>query len=61
MATGGGLQELVQNLPVFAFRKTFRFFQAGEGAAISVSLFLILIVLSVIFFRTYRRDMGGPR
>jgi multiple sugar transport system permease protein len=57
MATGGGLQELVQNLPVFAFRRTFRFFQAGEGAAISVSLFLMLIVLSVIYFRAYRRHV----
>ena len=56
MATGGGLQELVQNLPVFAFRRTFRFFQAGEGAAISVSLFLMLIVLSVVYFRMFRRE-----
>lgn len=56
MATGGGLQELVQNLPVFAFRRTFGFFQAGEGAAISVSLFLLLIVLSVVFFQVYRRE-----
>jgi multiple sugar transport system permease protein len=56
MATGGGLQELVQNTPVYAFRKTFRFFQAGSGAAISVSLFLMLIVLTVIYFRVYRRE-----
>ncbi len=56
MATGGGLQLLVQNLPVYAFRRTFRFMQAGEGAAVSVSLFLLLIVLSVIYFRTYRRE-----
>jgi len=56
MATGGGLQELVQNLPVLAFRRTFRFFQAGEGAAISVSLFVMLIVLTVVYFRAYRRE-----
>lgn len=56
MATGGGLQLTVQNLPVFAFRRTFRFMQAGEGAAVSVSLFLLLIVLSVIYFRSYRRE-----
>jgi multiple sugar transport system permease protein len=56
MATGGGLQELVQNLPVLAFRKTFRFFQAGEGAAISVSLFLLLILLTVVYFRAYRAE-----
>lgn len=56
MATGGGLQELVQNTPVLAFRKTFRFFQAGTGAAISVSLFLMLIVLTIVYFRAYRRE-----
>jgi multiple sugar transport system permease protein len=56
MATGGGLQELVQNTPVYAFRKTFRFFQAGTGAAISVSLFLVLIALTIVYFRIYRRE-----
>lgn len=56
MATGGGLQELIQNLPVYAFRKTFGFFQAGQGAAISVLLFGMLILLTVIFFRVYRRE-----
>lgn len=56
MAGGGGLQELVQTTPVYAFRKTFRFFQAGAGAAISVSLFLMLIGLTVVYFRLYRRE-----
>ncbi|MBW2056958.1 MAG: sugar ABC transporter permease [Deltaproteobacteria bacterium] len=55
MATGGGLQELIQNLPVYAFRKTFGFFQAGQGAAISVVLFGMLVILTVIFFGVYRR------
>lgn len=56
MATGGGLQELVQNTPVYAFRMTFRFFQAGAGAAISMSLFLMLVLLTVVYFRVYRRE-----
>jgi multiple sugar transport system permease protein len=56
MATGGGLQELVQNTPVYAFRKTFRFFQAGTGAAVSVSLFLMLVALTIVYFRMYRRE-----
>lgn len=59
MATGGGLQQLVENLPVYAFRRTFRFMQAGEGAAVSVSLFLLLIVLTVVYFRMYRREAEG--
>ncbi len=56
MATGGGLQRLVQNLPVYAFRKTFGFFQAGEGAAISVTLFLMLILWTIVYFRIYRKE-----
>ncbi len=56
MATGGGLQRLVQNLPVYAFRKTFGFFQAGEGAAISVILFLMLVLWTIVYFRIYRKE-----
>ena len=56
MATGGGLQVLIQNMPVYAFRKTFGFFQAGQGAAISVLLFAMLILLTLIFFKVYRRE-----
>jgi multiple sugar transport system permease protein len=56
MATGGGLQRLIENLPVFAFRKTFATFQAGEGAAISVSLFMLLVVLTILYFWVFRRE-----
>jgi multiple sugar transport system permease protein len=56
MATGGGLQQLVQNLPVYAFRKAFSICQVGEGAAISVTLFLMLILWTIVYFRIYRRE-----
>jgi multiple sugar transport system permease protein len=56
MAAGGGLLERVQTLPIYAFRKTFGYFQAGEGAAISVCLFLLLVLLSIVYFRAYRRE-----
>ncbi len=56
MASGGALQQRVQNLPVYAFRRTFGIFQAGEGAAISVSLFLMLVVLTVVYFRVFRKE-----
>ncbi|MBW1698021.1 MAG: sugar ABC transporter permease [Deltaproteobacteria bacterium] len=59
MATGGGLQEYIQNMPVYAYRKTFRFFQAGQGACISVILFLMLVTLTVLFFGLYRREEEG--
>ena len=56
MATGGGLQRLIENLPVYAFRKTFATFQAGEGAAIAVSLFLLLVLLTILYFWVFRRE-----
>jgi multiple sugar transport system permease protein len=56
MATGGGLQERIINLPVYAFRTTFLLFQGGVGAAISVSLFLLLLGLTLVYFRVYKRE-----
>ena len=56
MATGGALQVQITNLPVLAFRRTFGFFLAGEGATISILLFLMLIGLTIVYFRSYRRD-----
>ncbi len=54
MAAGGGLGELSRPSPS-RLPQAFGFFQAGEGAAISVRLFALLI-LSVVYFRTYRRE-----
>ena len=56
MATGGGLQPLIANMPVFAFRRTFGQLQAGEGAAVSVLLFLMLVLLTIIYFTVYRKE-----
>jgi multiple sugar transport system permease protein len=56
MATGGGLQRLIANMPVFAFRRTFGQLQAGEGAAVSVLLFLMLILLTIVYFSIYRKE-----
>jgi len=55
MATGGGLQRLIANMPVFAFRRTFGQLQAGEGAAVSVLLFLMLILLTIVYFSIFRK------
>jgi multiple sugar transport system permease protein len=56
MATGGGLQRLVANMPVYAFRRTFGQLQAGEGAAISVLLFLMLVLLTIVYFTIQRKE-----
>jgi multiple sugar transport system permease protein len=56
MATGGGLQRLISNWPVYAFRRTFGQLQAGEGAAISVLLFFSLVLMTIVYFRIYRKE-----
>lgn len=56
MATGGGLQGLISNWPIYAFRRTFGQLQAGEGAAVSVLLFVMLILLTIVYFRLYRKE-----
>jgi multiple sugar transport system permease protein len=56
MSEGGGLGAPIQNLPIMAFRRAFGFLQAGEAAAISVTLFAMLIVFTVVYFRVFRRE-----
>jgi multiple sugar transport system permease protein len=56
MSEGGGLGAPIQNLPVLAFRRAFGFLQAGEAAAISVTLFAMLVVFTIVYFRVFRRE-----
>ncbi len=56
MSEGGGLGAPIQNLPIMAFRRAFGFLQAGEAAAISVMLFAMLIVFTIVYFRVFRRE-----
>jgi multiple sugar transport system permease protein len=56
MSEGGALGPPIQNLPIMAFRRAFGFLQAGEAAAISVTLFAMLVVFTVVYFRVFRRE-----
>jgi multiple sugar transport system permease protein len=56
MSEGGGLGAPIQNLPIMAFRRAFAFLQAGEAAAISVTLFGMLIVFTIVYFRVFRTE-----
>lgn len=49
--TGGGPSESTQTTPIYAFRKAFSSYRMGEGSAITIVLFLILVVFSVCYFR----------
>ncbi len=44
-----GAGKYIQTLPIYAFRQTFDFLQAGMGAAISVTLLLILALSAMIY------------
>jgi multiple sugar transport system permease protein len=53
---GGGAEKYVRTLPVYAYLRTFNYYQAGMGAAVATVMFLILVVATVIYFRIYRRE-----
>jgi multiple sugar transport system permease protein len=53
---GGGAEKYIRTLPVYAYLRTFNFYQAGMGAAIAVVMFLILVAATVVYFNVYRRD-----
>jgi multiple sugar transport system permease protein len=53
---GGGAEKYIRTLPVYAYLRTFNYYQAGMGAAIATVMFLILVVATVVYFRTLRRE-----
>jgi len=52
--TKGGPIIATQNLPIFAYRLTFQNFNMGMGTAASNIIMLILIVMTLVYFRVYR-------
>ena len=56
LTQGGGAERYIRTLPVYAYLRTFNFYQAGMGAAIAVVMFLILVAATVVYFNVYRRD-----
>jgi multiple sugar transport system permease protein len=56
LTQGGGAEKYIRTLPVYAYLRTFNFYQAGMGAAIAVVMFLILVAATVVYFNVYRRD-----
>ena len=53
---GGGAQKYIRTLPVYAYMRTFAYYEAGLGAAIAVVLFAILVAATTVYFFLYRRD-----
>jgi len=54
--TGGGPPESTQTTPLYAYRRAFSSYKMGEGSAITIILFLILIMFSIIYFSMKQRQ-----
>ena len=56
MTQGGGAEKYIRTLPVYAYMRTFMYYQAGLGATLAVIMFLILTVATAVYFRMFRRE-----
>lgn len=56
MTQGGGAEKYIRTMPVYAYLRTFNYYQAGMGAAISVVMFLILAIAATTYFLMFRRE-----
>ncbi len=53
---GAGAGREIRTLPIYAFMRTFLYYQAGYGAALAVIMFLMLMGATAIYFRAFWRD-----
>jgi multiple sugar transport system permease protein len=56
LTQGGGAEKYIRTLPVYAYMRTFMYYQAGLGSALAVIMFIILIVATTIYFKMFRRE-----
>jgi len=47
---GGGAGEAIRTLPVFTYQRSFTYYQAGMGAALSNVMFALLLMVVTIYF-----------
>lgn len=56
MAGDAGVSRYVRTLPVYAYARSFTYLQAGMGAALAVIMFVMLIVVTAVYFRVFQRE-----
>ena len=56
LSQGGGAEKYIRTLPVYAYMRTFMYYQAGLGSTIAVIMFGILIASTAVYFRVFRRE-----
>ena len=54
--TGGGPVDATTTTPIYAYKRAFSSYRMGEGSAITMLLFLILLVFAVIYFYFRKRQ-----
>ncbi len=58
LSQGGGAEKYIRTLPVYAYMRTFMYYQAGLGSTLAVIMFGILVGFTAIYFKIFRREEG---
>jgi multiple sugar transport system permease protein len=56
LTQGGGAEKYIRTLPVYAYMRTFMYYQAGLGSTLAVIMFIILIISTAVYFKMFRRE-----
>ncbi len=56
MILGGGAETYIRTLPVYTYQRTFTHYEAGVGAAMAIIMFLMLVIMTSIYFRIFSRE-----
>ena len=58
LTQGGGAEKYIRTLPVYAYMRTFMWYQAGLGSTLAVIMFGMLIAFTAVYFKMFRREEG---
>jgi multiple sugar transport system permease protein len=53
---GAGAGREIRTLPIYAYMRTFTYYQAGFGSALAVVMFLMLMAATTVYFRLFWRE-----
>ena len=53
---GAGAGREIRTLPIYAYMRTFTYYQAGFGSALAVIMFLMLMAATIVYFRLFWRE-----
>jgi len=56
MTQGGGAERYIRTMPVYAYLRTFNYYEAGMGAAVAIVMFLMLVVAAATYFFLFRQE-----